>query len=83
MQFTKRASEKSYPPIYQSYKIIVEWNSLCKKKDLKFLSAYDLNDFGEFKFNSFFNKDIFKTEENEMKQKSKKRIIEDEKNYSS
>jgi hypothetical protein len=63
------------PPIFQSFKIIVEWNSLSKKQEFKFLSVYDLDDFGEFKFSSFFSKDIFKTEEE--KQKSKKRLHED------
>lgn len=71
------------PPIFQSFKIIVEWNSLSKKQEFKFLSVYDLDDFGEFKFSSFYCKDIFKTEESEKKLKSKKSIHEDDKNSSS
>ena len=65
-QFIKRTSEMP-PSIFQSFKIIVEWNSLSKKQEFKFLSVYDLDDFGEFKFSSFFCKDIFKTEESENK----------------
>lgn len=34
---------------------MIEWNSLNKKQEIKFMTLFTLNEFGHFSFDSFFN----------------------------
>lgn len=45
--------------VYRKYSIMVEWGSLNKKHDLRFLQLMDFNDIGELKFHSIFNPEFF------------------------
>jgi hypothetical protein len=57
----KRVINKHQSNCFQSYIIIIEWSSLNKQQDIRFLSALYMTDFGLVKFHSFFNKKMFFT----------------------
>ena len=44
---------------FQTFKLIVEWHSISKKKDLKLLTIYNFDNFGRLSFHSFYNQELF------------------------
>ena len=53
--FEDKSPEKSDGVLF----IVLEWHSISKSQEVKFVSMNTLDDGGNFSFHSFFNRDIF------------------------